>query len=48
MSAFRLLVVLLVAVALAAPVAGCGKKPRELDPPEGGNPNFPRTYPTSK
>ncbi len=39
---------LLVVLAIAAPLAGCGKRPKLLDPPEGGNPDFPRTYPTSK
>ena len=48
MSAFRLFAVLLVTVALAAPMAGCGKKPRDLGAPEGGSPDFPHTYPTSK
>ncbi len=48
MSGLRFLVVLLVTVALAAPMAGCGKKPRDLEAPEGGSPDFPSTYPTSK
>ena len=47
MRQLRLLLALLVAASIALPVAGCGKKPRELEPPEGGQ-DFPRTYPTSK
>jgi hypothetical protein len=26
-------------------VAGCGVKPRQVDPPPGASGNFPRTYP---
>lgn len=40
--------ILLTATALAAAlaVAGCGKKPKAVDPPQGReNDRFPRTYP---
>jgi len=49
-AAFRWL--LLAALALTLPaLAGCGKKPKLLDPPEGSGPEsaqFPRSYPNSK
>ncbi|MEX2453758.1 MAG: hypothetical protein WD470_03585 [Rhodospirillaceae bacterium] len=43
----RCFLALAVVMALAAPISGCGKKPRDLDAPEGGK-EFPRTYPTSR
>jgi hypothetical protein len=36
------IVVALLALAL---LTGCGKKPRNVDPPEGTNEVFPRIYP---
>lgn len=38
------LIALLLLVALAAPLAGCGKK-GHLDPPPGQKSDFPRQYP---
>ena len=35
----------LLAAALAAALAGCGKKPDSLDPPPGAPDVFPRQYP---
>ena len=43
----RWILMLALAVMIAAPLAGCGKKPRYLEAPEGGT-DFPRTYPTSR
>lgn len=43
----RWILVLVLAVVIAAPLAGCGKKPRDLDAPDGGS-DYPRTYPTSR
>ena len=40
----RFILVLIVAIALAAPLAGCGKK-ASLDPPPGKKSEFPRHYP---
>ena len=45
---FRWFVIAAVVASLAAPLSGCGKKPKELDPPDGGKSGYPRTYPTSK
>ncbi len=41
-----LLVLLLIALALTAPLAACGKK-GALKPPPGEQTDFPRQYPTS-
>lgn len=42
----RTLILLTMAAALA--LGGCGKKPNFVDPPQGEeNDTFPRTYPTS-
>ena len=41
----------LVALMLALPLEGCGKKPGHLDPPEGAGPDaarFPRAYPNDR
>ena len=47
-NALRVVVALLMVLALAVPVAGCGRKPDRLLPPEGSEgENFPRTYPSS-
>lgn len=44
----RVVVALLMVLALAVPVAACGRKPDNLLPPEGSEgENFPRTYPSS-
>ncbi len=44
----RVVVALLMVLALSVPVAGCGRKPDSLLPPEGSEgENFPRTYPSS-
>ncbi len=44
----RIAVAVLIILALAAPVAGCGRKPSGLLPPEGSEgENYPRTYPSS-
>ena len=43
----RRILMLVLAVLIAAPLAGCGKKPKELDAPEDGT-TYPRTYPTSR
>lgn len=42
----KLLLLLAVALALAAPLAACGKK-GPLKPPPGEQTDFPRQYPTS-
>ena len=44
----RMVVATLLVLALAAPLAGCGRKPAGLLPPEGSEgENYPRTYPSS-
>ena len=44
----RALIAGLLILALAAPVAGCGRKPSDLRPPEDADPErYPRTYPAS-
>ena len=44
----RMIVAALLVLALAAPLAGCGRKPADLLPPEGSEgENYPRTYPSS-
>ena len=44
----RLVVAVLMILALAAPLSGCGRKPAGLLPPEGSEgENYPRTYPSS-
>ena len=44
----RALIAGLLVLALAAPVAGCGRKPSDLQPPEDADPSrYPRTYPSS-
>ena len=46
--AMRMAVAVLLVLALAAPLAGCGRKPANLLPPEGSEgENYPRTYPSS-
>ena len=40
----RLIVLLLVALSLTAPIAGCGKK-GDLDAPEEEKVKYPRQYP---
>ena len=44
---FRRIIVVLTALSLGLAVAGCGKKPRDLDSPPG-SPKFPTQYPTSR
>ena len=48
MKLMRWAVLITITAALAAPLSGCGKKPKELDPPDGGKSGYPRTYPTSR
>ena len=44
----RMLVAALLVLALAAPLAGCGRKPGGLLPPDGSEgENYPRTYPST-
>ncbi len=44
----RMAAAALLILALSAPLAGCGRKPADLLPPEGSEgENFPRTYPSS-
>lgn len=35
----------IIAMVLVLALTGCGKKPRNVDPPEGTNAVFPRVYP---
>lgn len=44
----RRFLVALIAAAVALSLASCGKKPKELDPPDGGKSDYPREYPASK
>ncbi len=47
-SPLRMIVTALLVLALAAPLAGCGRKPSDLLPPEGSEgENYPRTYPST-
>lgn len=39
---------ILLAVALLAAQAGCGKRPSELKHPEGAEATYPRTYPAPR
>lgn len=42
----RRLLLILLALAVALPLADCGKKPSFVDPPQGrANDRFPRVYP---
>jgi predicted small lipoprotein YifL len=44
-SLLRTLALLVLVVALAAPLAACGKKGPPI-PPDGQDSDYPRTYPT--
>lgn len=39
---------ILLAVALLAAQAGCGKRPSELKHPDGAKASYPRTYPAPR
>jgi predicted small lipoprotein YifL len=41
----RRLILLVLVAALAAPLAACGRKGPPT-PPEGADPNYPRSYPS--